>query len=136
MPGWDELKSTTLIRELDGATRAKFWGYASAIGLYKDVSCGQFIKYIDRPFLIMQSIDDKITRVSEVPYNDLMTNPYCNYIESDYGCHCDFYGRKRYVDVDGEQRFIYTRLYTDVVVKFLNDIALFDYQQSKSQPHH
>lgn len=74
----------------------------------------------------MQSLDDKITLTSEVPYKDLMSNANCCYIESDYGGHCDFFGKKKTVVVDGEKKRIYTRLYTDVVVKFLTDIAEYD----------
>ena len=39
--------------ELDNQSRAKYWGYSSANLLYRNISCGHYLQYINIPFLII-----------------------------------------------------------------------------------
>ncbi len=42
---------------------------------------------------MLNSKDDPICRQEDVPRADLLANPNCLLVESNYGGHCDFFGR-------------------------------------------
>ena len=39
--------------DYDNVTRTKYWGYKSANECYSNVSCGEFLPYIDVPFMVL-----------------------------------------------------------------------------------
>ena len=79
------------ILAFDDAVRAPAWGYDCGHQLHRHVSCGAYLAYIDIPFLIVNSNDEYIVKTEDVPRVDLMANPQCLYVETEYGGHCDFY---------------------------------------------
>lgn len=60
--------------EFDGVSRSKAWGYNSVNELYREISCGHFLSYIDIPFMILTSNDDPISAKRHVPYVDILGN--------------------------------------------------------------
>jgi predicted alpha/beta-fold hydrolase len=50
------------ILDLDNITRAKAFGFNSANELYREISCGHYLSYIDKPFMIIYSRDDIIVK--------------------------------------------------------------------------
>ena len=85
------LNSKLSIISMDDVTRTKAWGYLSSHHLYRNLSCGHFLPYINKPFLILQANDDPIVLTEDVPKIDLLQNENCLYVESDYGSHVDFF---------------------------------------------
>ena len=106
--------------EIDEVTRAPACGYKSAEDLYKAASCDQFLKYIDVPFLVLHAKDDQICKNSSIPKAELLSNQNCVLMESEFGGHCDFYQAEK---VPGTM--INKRLYTDLLVKYLDDLEQF-----------
>lgn len=58
----DIKKCKKSIIDLDNITRAKAFGFNSANELYREISCGHYLSYIDKPFLIIYSRDDIIVK--------------------------------------------------------------------------
>ena len=99
----DEIdKCRKSILELDNITRAKAFGFNSANELYREISCGHYLSYIDKPFLIIYARDDIIVRDADIPKVDLLANQNCLYLESDYGGHCDFFAEKESYLLNGK----------------------------------
>ena len=90
------------IIELDNLTRAKAFGFNSANELYRSISCGHYLSYIDKPFMVIYAKDDIIVKDCDIPKTDLLSNPNCILLESDYGGHCDFFQEKDTHDVNGK----------------------------------
>ena len=60
------------ILDLDNITRAKAFGFNSANELYRAISCGHYLSYIDKPFLIIYTKDDIIVKDSDIPKIDIV----------------------------------------------------------------
>lgn len=68
------MKESKSLFDFDRRFRARFFDYQSAHMLYRDVSCGRFVPYVNVPTLVMLSNDDPITKVELVPHGDLLRN--------------------------------------------------------------
>jgi predicted alpha/beta-fold hydrolase len=79
------------ILHFDNVTRSKAWGYNCANDLYRSISCGAFISYIDKPFLVINAKDDPICQYGDVPHVDILSNKNAMLVECDFGGHCDFF---------------------------------------------
>ena len=55
---------------------------------------------------MLSSKDDPICRQEDVPKADLLANPNCMLLESDYGGHCDFFTRNN----DGKNERFFPKL--------------------------
>lgn len=77
--------------EFDNFTRSLHWGYNGANELYRKISCGSFLSYIDKPFLVISAKDDPICTYGDLPHVDVLSNENGMLIESDFGAHCDFF---------------------------------------------
>ena len=81
-------------------------GFIAARISNRDCFGRSFISYINIPFLILNSNDEYIALSEDVPRVDLMSNPNCLYLETEYGGHCDFFGKDN------------KRLFPKLVVKY------------------
>lgn len=101
----------------DNETRAKAWGFSSSNQLYRHISCGHFLSYINVPFLVIHSRDDIVCRSEDVPRVDLLANKNCMYLETRYGGHCDFFSSSDMPKA---------KLYPNIVTKYLEDIIEYE----------
>ena len=81
-------------RDFDNFTRAKIWGYPSSKEFYQDVSCARFLKDIQKPFLVLLAKDDPMILPRDVPVDLIEENENALLINSEYGCHCDFFTKE------------------------------------------
>ena len=113
------LNSKLSIVKVDDVTRTKAWGYSSTHHLYRHLSCGHFLPYIDKPFLVLFSNDDPIVLKEHIPKLDLLQNKNCLYVESDYGSHVDFF-------TEGYKEQKYKRFFPILIYKYLDSISKYD----------
>ena len=64
--------------------------------------------------MIINSNDEYIVKSEDVPRVDMMANPHCLYLETEYGGHCEFF------DVNNK------RMFPEVVVKYFKDIIIYN----------
>lgn len=105
--------------QMDDATRAHAFGFATGNHMYRHISCGHFLSYIDVPFMIINSTDDFIAKSEDVPRVDLMANPNCLYLETEYGGHQDFFGN--------DQRKVFPAL----ICKYFRELVVFNHKEEE-----
>jgi len=71
---------TKSIYQFDDKVRAKNYGYNSNHNFYKDTSSTINLHNISVPLLVMNSEDDMISRVNNIPLHDILDNEFCTLI--------------------------------------------------------
>ena len=102
--------------DFDNETRAKVFGFKSAHEMYRAVSCGPVLGYVDRPFMVLVSDDDEICFKGQLPAVDILNNPFGMLVESEFGGHCQFF-----TDTGTKSR----RYYPDIILKYFDGVSEF-----------
>ena len=72
-------------------TRARALGFSSAAKWLRKLSCNQYVSEIKSPMLILGAEDDIVTKVNQIPVDDLRRRcPNAMVAIYKKGGHCDF----------------------------------------------
>jgi uncharacterized protein len=82
--------ATRSLYEFDEVATAPLYGYNSADDYYRQCSSAGFVGGIQRPTLIMRSLDDPMIDSADIPYDDLAANPYLHPVFPRLGGHVGF----------------------------------------------
>lgn len=111
-------KAHLSMADFDNNTRAKAWGFSSSNHLYRQISSGPFLSYINIPLFVIHAKDDIICREEDIPKEELLANKNCMYLETQYGGHCNFF--------DSSSDIPKAKLYPNIITKYLEDVIEFD----------
>lgn len=85
-----KLLTTNRLTEFDRGFFTKLLGYKNVDQYYLGESCDKYFKYINKPFLMINSKDDPITSFKGIPIDDVLENEHIIFIETDRGAHMAF----------------------------------------------
>ncbi|CAO3637922.1 unnamed protein product [Cunninghamella blakesleeana] len=79
------------IREFDSNCTSKVFGYSTVNNYYRDASSARFIEHVRIPLLCVNALDDPISPLSSIPYDEIKINPYVVLATTDYGGHLGWF---------------------------------------------
>lgn len=90
------------IREYDDAYTKKMFNYSTVDNYYRDASCCRVIEHVRIPLLCINALDDPISSLPCIPFDEIMINPYVVLALTQYGGHLGWfehaYRPSRWVD--------------------------------------
>ena len=82
--------ATRTLYAFDEVATAPLYGYNSADDYYRQCSSGRFLAGIQRPTLIIRSLDDPMIDHADIPHDVLAANPYLHPVLTHAGGHVAF----------------------------------------------
>ena len=92
----DILLSSYNIKKFDAEFFGKILGYKNGDEYYRGISSAKYIKYINRPLLVIHSKDDPICTYKGIPMDDVLENKNIIFILTDKGGHSCFVNNNTY----------------------------------------
>ena len=92
----DVLLSSYYIKNFDAEFFGKILGFRNGDDYYRGMSSAKFIRYINKPLLIIHSKDDPICTYKGIPLDDVYENENIIFILSDKGGHSCFIENDKY----------------------------------------
>jgi predicted alpha/beta-fold hydrolase len=90
------------IRDYDDAYTKKMFNYSTVDNYYRDASCCRFIEHVRIPLLCINALDDPISSLPCIPFDEIAINPNVVLALTQYGGHLGWfehhYRPSRWVD--------------------------------------
>ena len=99
----DILFSSYNIKNFDAEFFGKILGYKNGDEYYRGISSAKYIKYINRPLLVIHSKDDPICTYKGIPMDDVLENKNIIFILTDKGGHSCFVNNNTYFSLSPSQ---------------------------------
>ena len=81
------LESSYSVKNFDKEFFGKILGYKNGDDYYKGISSDKYVKYINKPLLVIHSKDDPICSFKGIPFDDICENKNIIFIATDKGGH-------------------------------------------------
>ena len=95
------LESSYNVKNFDKEFFGKILGYKNGDDYYKGISSANYIKYVNKPLLIIHSKDDPICSSKGIPFDDIYENKNIIFILTDKGGHFCFIENKKFLSFSG-----------------------------------
>lgn len=95
------LESSYKVKNFDKEFFGKILGYNNGDDYYKGISSAKYIKYINKPLLVIHSKDDPICSYKGIPFDDVCENKNIIFIFTDKGGHFCFIENKNFYSFSG-----------------------------------
>ena len=92
----DILLSNYYAKNFDAEFFGKILGYKNGDEYYRGISSAKYIKYINKPLLVIHSKDDPICTYKGIPFDDVCENENIIFILTDKGGHSCFIENDKY----------------------------------------
>ena len=99
----DILKSNYNVKNFDAEFFGKILGYKNGDEYYRGISSAKYIKYINKPLLVIHSKDDPICTYKGIPMDDVFENKNIIFILTDKGGHSCFVENDKYFNFSPSQ---------------------------------
>ena len=99
----DILKSNYNVKNFDTEFFGKILGYKNGDEYYRGISSAKYIKYINKPLLVIHSKDDPICTYKGIPMDDVFENKNIIFILTDKGGHSCFVENDKYFNFSPSQ---------------------------------
>ncbi|KAI9300874.1 Alpha/Beta hydrolase protein [Cunninghamella echinulata] len=87
----EKVYAANTIREFDIACTSKVFGYTTVNNYYRDASSSRFIEHVRIPLLCVNALDDPISPLTSIPWDEISINPYAVLATTDYGGHLGWF---------------------------------------------
>ena len=84
------LESSYNVKIFDKEFFGKLLGYKNGDDYYKGISSAKYVKYINKPLLVIHSKDDPICSYKGIPFDDICQNKNIIFLLTDKGGHFCF----------------------------------------------
>ena len=95
------LESSYKVKNFDKEFFGKILGYNNGDDYYKGISSAKYIKYVNKPLLVIHSKDDPICSYKGIPFDDVCENKNIIFIFTDKGGHFSFIENKSIFSFSG-----------------------------------
>ena len=95
------LESSYKVKNFDKEFFGKILGYSNGDDYYKGISSDKYIKYINKPLLVIHSKDDPICSYKGIPFDNVCENKNIIFIFTDKGGHFCFIENKNFFSFSG-----------------------------------
>ncbi|NPA44445.1 MAG: alpha/beta fold hydrolase [Chlorobi bacterium] len=87
----NKILASKSFKEFDNYFTAKANGFKNADDYWKKSSSKQFIKFINKPTLLISALDDPFLNESCYPFEEAKNHKHFNFLPTKYGGHVGFY---------------------------------------------
>ena len=96
------LKSSYSVKIFDKEFFGKILGYHNGDDYYKGISSAKYIKFVNKPLLVIHSKDDPICTYKGIPFDDVCENKNIIFIFTDKGGHFCYIENKNLLSFSGK----------------------------------